>query len=108
MPRSGGGAAAGRAGGSWGEGLAGGPWVGAAFLPFPLPLPPVSVAPYFKAIPASPLFPAQTSRNPADQEGFSPCCPLPKTQDPNPRKNQFCCPLSPLPVLTTFPGFCVK
>lgn len=73
-----------------------------------LPPSPLAVAPYFKAIPASPPFPARTSWNLADQGGFSSCCPLPKTQNPNPRKNHSCCPLSPLPVPITFPGFCMR
>lgn len=92
-------------GGKLGERGFRGAWVGATLPPFPSPL---AVAPYFKAIPASPPFPARTSWNLADQGGFSSCCPLPKTQNPNPRKNHSCCPLSPLPVPITFPGFCMR
>ena len=73
-----------------GEGLRGDPgWAPRS------PPPPLAVAPYFKAIPARPLFPPWTSRNLADQEGFSPCCPFPQNPKPKPKKEPLL--LSPLP-----------
>lgn len=54
---------------------------------------PLAVAPFCKAITAIPVFLARASWNLADQEGLSPCCPLPKTQNPNPKRNHSCRPL---------------
>lgn len=90
-PTSGGGDAAGRTRESWGRAAGGEPgW--AQRSPSTAPL---AVAPFCKAVTAVPVFLARASWDPADQEGFSPCCPLPETQNPKPERNPSCRPLFP-------------
>lgn len=92
MPRSGGGAAAGRAGESWGRGASGEPGWAQRCLPSPSPL---AVAPYFKAIPARPPVPCPDVLEPSRPRGlFSVLSP---TQNPEPKPKKEPLLLSPLP-----------